>query len=216
MTEDQIRHPWFARFYIRFSAAAEERGEAEHRRELLADLSGTVVELGAGNGLNFRHYPSSVREVIAIEPEPTMRAAAERAAADSDVAVKVMPGIADSIPLASGSVDAAVASLVLCSVPDQDLALAELGRVLKPGGELRFYEHVIATEQPKRLFLQALDRSGIWPAVAGGCHPARDTHTAIGRAGFTVTTCRRFMFRPSSTGPAIPFILGTATAPASD
>jgi ubiquinone/menaquinone biosynthesis C-methylase UbiE len=213
VTDDQIRHPWFAKLYIRFSAAAEERGEAEHRRELLADLTGTVVELGAGNGLNFRHYPSSVREVIAIEPEPTMREAAERAAAEADVAVTVLPGIADSIPLDSGSIDAAVASLVLCSVPDQDLALAELRRVLKPGGELRFYEHVIAAEQPKRFLLQTLDRSGFWPAVAGGCHPARDTATAIAQAGFTITACRRFAFRASALGPAIPFILGTGTAP---
>src|SRR5581483_10751104 len=162
MSDREICHPRFARLYVRFAAKADEQGAAEHRRELLAGLTGTVVELGAGNGLNFRHYPESVSEVIAIEPEPTLRAQAERAAADAPVPVQVISGIADSIPLGTGTADAAVASLVLCSVPSQERALAELRRALKPGGELRFYEHVLAAEQPKRLLLQALDRSGIW------------------------------------------------------
>ena len=83
------------------------------------------------------------------------------------------------------ALDAAVASLVLCSVPDQHRALAELRRVLRPGGELRFYEHVIPSCQPRRLLLQAADHSGLWPKIAGGCHPARDTGAAIERAGFT-------------------------------
>ena len=213
MPDGEIRHTRFAKLYIRFSAGAEARGEAEHRRELLAGLAGTVVELGAGNGLNFRHYPSSVREVIAIEPEPTMRAAAEAAVAEAAVPVKVIRGVADSIPLDSASVDAAVASLVLCSVPSQERALAELGRVLRPRGELRFYEHVLASKQPKRLFLQALDRSGLWPAIAGGCHPARETAAAIAHSGFSITSSREIMFRSSALQPAIPYILGTATAP---
>ena len=105
-----------------------------------------------------------------------------RAAASAPVPVRVIAGVADRLPLADGSVDAAVASLVLCSVPDQNVALSELRRVLRAGGELRFYEHVIARSQPKRLLLQVLDHSGLWPAVAGGCHPARDTAAAIEHA----------------------------------
>ena len=155
--------------YPKAAARADRRGATEHRRRLLAGLSGRVVELGAGNGLNFAHYPATVTEVVAIEPEPNLRAAAEATARHAGVNVTVRAGTADRLPLADGEVDAAVASLVLCSVPDQESALAELHRVLRPGGELRFYEHVIARCQPKRTILQLADRSGLWPAIAGGC-----------------------------------------------
>jgi SAM-dependent methyltransferase len=114
------------------------------------------------------------------------------------------------LPLAEASVDAAVASLVLCSVPDQRRALAEIRRVLRPGGELRFYEHVIPRCQPKRLLLQMVDRSGLWPAVAGGCHPARDTTEAIMRAGFDIEEIERFAFSAQRFEPLIPHILGSA------
>jgi SAM-dependent methyltransferase len=205
-----LRRPRFARMYIRAAKTAEQRGATEHRRRLLQGLHGRVLEPGAGHGLNFPHYPAEVIEVIAIEPEPTLRARSAEAAADAPVAVRVLPGIADDLPLEDESVDAAVASLVLCSVPDQDLALAELHRVLRPGGELRFYEHVIPRCQPKRLLLQLADHSGLWPKIAGGCHPARDTTAAIEHAGFGIETSERLMFAASRFEPAIPFILGIA------
>jgi ubiquinone/menaquinone biosynthesis C-methylase UbiE len=106
--------------------------------------------------------------------------------------------------------DAAVASLVLCSVPDQARALTELHRVLRPGAELRFYEHVIARCQPMRTILRLADHSGVWPAIAGGCHPARDTGAAIEAAGFTIERCERFGFRASALEPSVPHILGIA------
>ncbi len=192
------------------SGTAERRGATEHRKRLLDGLAGRVVEIGAGNGLNFPHYPAAVTEVVAIEPEPTLRAAATRAASDAPVAIRVMSGLADDIPLEDGAVDAAVVSLVLCSVPDQDRALAELRRVLPSGGELRFYEHVIPHRQPKRLLLQIADHSGLWPALAGGCHPARDTGAAIERAGFQIVTSELIQFAASRFEPAIPHILGSA------
>ena len=147
--------------------------------------------------------------MIALEPEPTLRAHAAEAAVDAPVPVRVLAGVADALPLEDASADVAVASLVLCSVPDQDRALAELRRVLRPGGELRFYEHVIPNCQPRRLLLQAADHSGLWPKIAGGCHPARDTGAAIERAGFTIKSSERIMFAASRFEPAIPFILGT-------
>jgi ubiquinone/menaquinone biosynthesis C-methylase UbiE len=159
-TTTDIPRPRFARMYPKAAARADRRGASEHRRRLLQDLGGQVVEVGAGNGLNFAHYPPIVTEVIAIEPEPTLRALAQHAAAEAPVPVSVHDGTADTLPLADGEMDAAVASLVLCSVPDQARALAELHRVLRPGGELRFYEHVIARCQPKRAILQIADRSG--------------------------------------------------------
>jgi SAM-dependent methyltransferase len=205
-----IERPRFARMYPKAAARADRRGATEHRQRLLAGLSGRVVELGAGDGRNFPYYPSSVTEVVAIEPEPGLRAAAEAAAQRAGVPVSVQGGTADRLPLADGELDAAVASLVLCSVPDQPRALAELHRVLRPGGELRFYEHVIPRCQPKRALLQLADRSGLWPAIAGGCHPARDTGAAIEAAGFEIDRSERFGFAPSALEPSVPFILGVA------
>jgi ubiquinone/menaquinone biosynthesis C-methylase UbiE len=205
-----IERPRFARMYPKAAARADRRGAAEHRRRLLAGLSGRVVELGAGDGRNFPHYPGTVTEVIAIEPEPSLRAAAETAARRAGVRVTVRAGTADRLPIEDGKVDAAVASLVLCSVPHQATALSELHRVLRPGGELRFYEHVIPRCQPKRTLLQLADRSGLWPALAGGCHPARDTGAAIAAAGFTIERCERFGFSASAIEPSVPHILGIA------
>jgi ubiquinone/menaquinone biosynthesis C-methylase UbiE len=196
--------------YSKASARAERRGATEHRRRLLEGLSGRVLELGAGSGLNFAHYPPAVTELIAIEPEPTLRAAALDAAATSPVTVTFRDGTADRLPVGDGELDAAVASLVLCSVPDQARALAELHRVVRPGGELRFYEHVIARCQPMRTILTLADRSGLWPAIAGGCHPARDTGVAIEAAGFKIEYCERFGFSASAFEPSVPHILGVA------
>jgi ubiquinone/menaquinone biosynthesis C-methylase UbiE len=205
-----LERPRFARMYVKAAKTAEQRGATEHRRRLLAGLSGTVLELGAGHGLNFPHYPVAVTEVIAIEPEPTLRARAAESAASAPVPIRVLTGVADDLPLDDASVDAAVASLVLCSVPDQHRALAELHRVLRPGGELRFYEHVVPRCQPKRALLQAADHSGLWPRIAGGCHPARDTTAAIERAGFEIQTVERLMFAASRLKPSVPHILGVA------
>jgi len=202
--------PRFARMYMRSAANAEERGATDHRRRLLEGLSGTVVEIGAGHGLNFPLYPPEVKEVIAIEPEPTLRSQAEAAAKSATVPIHVVAGVADELPLEDASADAVVASLVLCSVPDQARAFVEIRRVLRPEGELRFYEHVIPNCQPKRLFLQAIDRSGIWPAIAGGCHPARDTTDAIMQAGFDIEEIERFGFSAQRFEPLIPHILGSA------
>ena len=198
--------------YARLSEqeSAEQLG---HRRETLAGLNGRVVEIGAGNGRNFGFYPPEVREVVAVEPEPYLRALATDAAREASAEVQVVDAVAASLPLADGSFDAAVVSLVLCSVPDQGDALRELLRVLRPGGELRFLEHVHAERQPLRAVLAFGDRSTLWPRLAGGCHPARDTLGAIEAAGFAIEHVRRFDFSPVRPLPAIPHILGCARAP---
>lgn len=208
MTE-KVRHPVFARVYEWFSRRAEAQGVGEDRDELLDGLTGRVVEVGAGNGLNFSHYPTTVTEVVAVEPEPYLRALAVEAAAKATVPVSVLDGTSTDLPVDDESCDAGVASLVLCSVPDQAAALAELHRVIRPGGELRFYEHVLADTAAHARVQRVLDRT-IWPRLAGGCHAARDTLTAIAEAGFVVERVRRFKFRPIPGIPTSPHVLGVA------
>jgi ubiquinone/menaquinone biosynthesis C-methylase UbiE len=212
-TSKDLNNPFFARFYRFNRKTADRRGEREHRRRVLEGLSGRVVEVGAGDGGNFDLYPSTVDEVIAIEPERRLRALAEEAASNATVRVTVQPGLADELPLEDESVDGAVASLVLCTVPDQAAALSELRRVLRPGGELHFYEHVHAHRQPLRTILEVAYRTRIWPTLAGGCDPTRETREAIAAAGFVIENCDRFGFSPSVVTPKVPHILGVARRP---
>jgi ubiquinone/menaquinone biosynthesis C-methylase UbiE len=202
----------FARVYARLSHVAEARGQAGHRRRLLDGLRGRVLEAGAGNGLNFAHYPPEVGEVVAVEPEAHLRSLAEQAATQARICVTVIDGTASALPLDDASFDAAVASLVLCSVPDQPAALAELRRVLRPGGELRFYEHVVSPD-PRLARMQRVADATFWPHIAGGCHAARDTSAAIAAAGFVVEQQERFPFKPSPLTPAVPHVLGIARNP---
>jgi SAM-dependent methyltransferase len=207
-----VHHPLFARFYARFAPGAERLGIGEHRDRLLAGLSGRVVEVGAGSGLNFAHYPDAVTEVVAVEPEPYLRERAEEVARRAPVPVVVVDGTADELPLADASVDAGVVSLVLCSVPSPLHALSELSRVIRPGGELRFYEHVGATDP--RWSRRQRWVEPVWQRLGGGCHLTRDTEAAIRTAGFDVETCDRFLFAPVPTMRLVaPHILGAARRP---
>ncbi len=183
---------------------------ARHRRDLLAGLTGEVIEPGCGNGLNFAHYPSTVTRVLAVEPQPYLRALAEQAAAKAPVPVEVVEGFAEELPAADGSFDAAVTSLMLCSVADLDAAVAELARVLRPGGQVRFLEHVRAETKGLARLQRVLDAT-VWPPLAGGCHTARDPVAALKRAGFEVEPPRRFRFPETAmTLPTTAHVLGTA------
>lgn len=189
-----LQHPRFARFYLRLSEAAERYGMAELRDRLLTGLTGRIVELGCGNGLNFAHYPATVTEVLAIEPDDVLRERAGRSAAEASVPVTVISGQGDALPADDESFDAAVACLVLCSVSKQASTLAELRRMLRPGGELRVLEHV-RSARPVLGRLQDLV-SPPWQRAFGGCHPNRDTLAAIEAAGFSVRESERFGFGP--------------------
>lgn len=185
--------PVFSRFYARVSASMETEGMADLRRELLADLHGEVVEVGAGNGMNFSHYPVAVTRVIAVEPEPYLRDLAIQAARRAPIEVTVLPGRAEQLPIPTDSVDAAVLCLVLCSIQDRRLALDELIRIPRPGATLRFLEHCIA-DTPALRKVQKLADATVWPLLAGGCHTARDPIGAITASGFSITSIRRLRF----------------------
>ncbi|AZK93006.1 MULTISPECIES: class I SAM-dependent methyltransferase [Streptomyces] len=209
-----VDHPLFSRFYVRFAGRLDTRaGVAAHRRELLDGLSGRVVEIGAGNGLNFAHYPRAVSEVVAIEPERTLRAAALEAARRAGVPVDVVPGTAEALPVKSEAFDAAVVSLVLCSVRDVPRALAELRRVLRPGGELRFFEHGRAGTAGRLRVQRALDAT-VWPRLFGNCHTARDPLAELSAAGFELGAYRRLTVPDGGpTLPTSPCVLGVARRP---
>ncbi len=206
---EPVRHPIFARLYARISESGERRGGAEHRARLLEGATGRVIEVGAGNGKNFRHYPASVTEVVAVEPEPSLRRLGEQEAATGTVPIKVVDGTAEDLPFEDESFDVAVVSLVLCSVHDQRRALAELRRVIRPGGELRFYEHVVSTNRIEARVQRALDAT-FYPYVSGNDHLSRDTGSAIERSGFEIESCKRFRFSPAALLPPDEHILGTA------
>jgi ubiquinone/menaquinone biosynthesis C-methylase UbiE len=211
MSTADLQHPRFARSYARLAAVMDRRGAARHRADLVSGLSGRVLEVGAGHGGNFAHYPPAVTEVLAVEPDHYLRDLAAAAARTAPVPVRTVAGHADALPAADGSVDAVVTSLVLCSVPDQATALAEIHRVLVPGGQLRFYEHV----RSRHRFLAAVEDAvaPVWSRVAGGCRPNRDTAAAIGAAGFTIERLDRFGFRAVAGAPALDHILGAARRP---
>lgn len=205
-----VRRPVFARLYPRVARALDDSGLAEHRRRLLAGLSGEVVEVGAGPGGNFRHYPSGVTHVLAVEPEPRLRELAGSAATRAPVPVTVVSGVADRLPAPDHAADAVVFCLVLCSVPDVAAALAEARRVLRPGGRLHALEHVRA-DSPGLARVQRVLDATLWPALAGGCHVGRDTGAAIAAAGFAARQQETFLFPPRRT-PSSPHILTVAAA----
>lgn len=197
-----LQHPGFARVYSRISRWVDARGGLEYRQRLLAPLAGCVIEVGAGNGRNFAHYPLAVTSVLAVEPEARLLQEARRAAAGAATPIRVVTGRAERLPANDGEYDAAVLSLVLCSIAAPAAALAEVRRALKPHGELRFYEHV---RSPRPLAAAAQDLiTPVWSRFAGGCHLNRDTAATIRRARFEITEIERFSLA------GVTHILGTA------
>jgi ubiquinone/menaquinone biosynthesis C-methylase UbiE len=209
-----LQHPLFGRFYAGVSRWMEAQGMAELRTELLAGLTGRVVEIGAGNGRNFAHYPSTVTEVLAVEPEPYLRTLAARAATAAPIPVTVVAGRAEQLPLPDHSADAVVLCLVLCSLPDRRAALADAGRVLRANGTLRFLEHTIAATPGLRVVQRVADAT-VWPRLAAGCRTATDPAAAIREAGLEIVQLRpvRFPVARWFTQPGSPHVLGRATKP---
>jgi SAM-dependent methyltransferase len=204
------RQSRFARYLERQEERRPDQVAREHRRRLLEGLRGRVLELGCGDGRAFEHYPAEVTNVVAVEPDPTARATAAERALAATVPIEVVEGVAEAIPAEDGSFDAAVLVWVLCSVDDPATALAEVHRVLTPGGELHFYEHVRSERAPFRALQQACD-SLFWTRALGGCRTTRDTTAAITTAGFEMVTLERGFHSASLlTITSAPFVLGVA------
>jgi SAM-dependent methyltransferase len=185
--QSPVNHPLFARIWP-VVASHEAKAIQELRRENLAGLSGRVLEVGAGVGTNFALYPETVEEVVAVEPEPHLRVRAGVAAANAPVPVTVRGETMEQFSAAE-PFDAVVCSLVLCSVREPDAALRHLHALLRPGGQLRYLEHVASAGMRGRW--QRLADATLWPRLFGNCHTHRDTERAVTEAGFRVDTSRR-------------------------
>jgi len=192
----------FAFLYDPFLAAAERRGLARQRRRLVAGLEGDVLEIGAGTGLNVAHYGPRAR-VTYTEPDPHMAARLRRRGAE------VVEAAAESLPFPEATFDTVVSTLVLCTVPDVPAALAEVARVLKPGGRLVFIEHVRA--EPGTPLQRWQDRlHGPWKAFACGCHCNRDLLASLAAAGYDAHDVERYAWRFMP--PIVrPVVVGSAT-----
>jgi SAM-dependent methyltransferase len=204
------RQSRFARYLEQRELRKPDLVFRELHRRLRAGLRGRVIEPGAGDGRTFEHYPPEVEHVLAVEPDPTARAAAAERARVAPVPIEVVAGVAETLPAADGSFDAAVVSSVLCSVPDPAGSLAELRRVLAPDGELRFWEHVRSERAAFRGLQRAVDAL-FWTRALGGCETTRDTEAAIRAAGFQIVAAERG-FHSSSllTITSAPYVLGRA------
>jgi ubiquinone/menaquinone biosynthesis C-methylase UbiE len=192
--------------YDMMARRGERAGIAERRHRLLAELEGDVVEIGVGTGASLPHYERA-RRVVAVEPDPSMAKRLPGKIAEARVPVEVRTGTAEAVPLPDASCDAAVCTFVLCSVADSEAALAEVRRVLKPGGKLVLLEHVrgrggIARWQER---LTPLHRK-----VFGNCHLNRDTLAAVRAAGFETEAVERTDL-PGTHALVRPGIQGVAT-----
>ncbi|MBS1882267.1 MAG: class I SAM-dependent methyltransferase [Actinobacteria bacterium] len=182
----------FARFYDRALKATEENGLGEMRASLLAEARGRVVEIGAGTGVNVGLYGPGVEDLTLVEPDEHMAArlrerlqAGEGSAGDAAPAPRrLVEAPAEALPFADDTFDTAVATLVLCTVPDPIAAVAELARVLKPGGRLLFVEHVRSADTASARWQDRFEKP--WRFMADGCHCNRDTAATLGASAFRV------------------------------
>lgn len=208
---ETVDNPFFARLWTAMSSR-EPESLRRLRRENLAGLSGRVLEVGAGTGTNFEFYPGTVTEVVAVEPERRLAEAAERAAAVAPIPVTVDTGTVEKFA-DSGQFDAVVCSLVLCSVDDPQQVVGQLYSLLRPGGELRYLEHIASTGARARL--QRFADATFWPKLLGNCHTHRDTEQTILGAGFQVAGARREWALPAWVPlPVSEFAIGVAVKPA--
>jgi ubiquinone/menaquinone biosynthesis C-methylase UbiE len=186
-------HKWFAALYDRIMAPEEKRLFGPIRREMLKDVAGDVLEIGAGTGVNFQYYQSGAN-VTAVEPDPYMRSRARERASDAEAEIEFRESAAEDLPFPDARFDFVIGTLVLCSVKDPRRVLSEVRRVLKPGGQYRLYEHVRYQGRLGGLAQDAF--SPLWQWIGAGCHPNRDTEQMIRETEFEVIDLERRMGFP--------------------
>jgi len=201
----------FSALYDRGFKKSEEAGLREMRRELLSQARGRVLELGSGTGLNLELYPDSIGSLTMTEPDPHMTKQLRKRLAESDRGAEVVETGAEDLPFEDDSFDTAVVTLVLCTVPDPAAALQEIKRVLKPGGQLLFLEHVRSIDPGLAKWQDRLE--GPWRFLADGCHCNRDAVSKISAAGFDLGDVERPEF-PKGVPLIKPMAKGSARAAA--
>jgi ubiquinone/menaquinone biosynthesis C-methylase UbiE len=196
--------------YDRIMSSAEQGCLIAWRRELLASLTGDVLEIGAGTGGSLDSLPGTLTSLTLLEPDKNMRVQLERAMLARGTVATVVDAGAESLPFPDATFDAVISSLVLCSVKQQAPVLAEIRRVLKPDGRFVFLEHVVAGDRPRRRKWQHRIEP-VWKLLVGNCHLTRDTESAIQSAGFTLTQVDHAsmrgappFIRPTIRGYAVP------------
>jgi ubiquinone/menaquinone biosynthesis C-methylase UbiE len=200
----------FARFYDRALKATEENGLGAMRGELLAGASGRVIEIGAGTGVNLELYGEGVEDLTLVEPDPHMGAQLRKRLQDrheAPIPAQLVAAPAEALPFADDTFNTAVATLVLCTIPDPIAAIDELARVLKPGGRLLFIEHVRAEDASSARWQDRLEKP--WRFLADGCHCNRDTEANLRASSFRVEEIDHTKM-PKAAPIVRPLIRGTA------
>jgi ubiquinone/menaquinone biosynthesis C-methylase UbiE len=159
-----------------------QRRLADYRRRVVPEATGRVLEVGIGSGLNLPLYGANVKQVIGLDPSPKLLAMTREKVREAGLAVDLLEGSAEAVPLDSRSVDAVVTTWTMCSIPDVERALHEMRRVLRPGGHLLFVEHGLAPQPGVRWWQDRL--TPLWKRIGGGCHLNRPIATLIESAGF--------------------------------
>lgn len=201
----------FSAVYERGLKATEEAGLRQMRHDLLVKARGKVVELGAGTGLNLEHYPDSIESLTLVEPDPHMTRRLREKLVDSGREAEVVEAPGEDLPFPDSSFDTAVVTLVLCTVPDQPATIAELARILKPGGQLLFLEHVRAHHPDLAKWQDRFERP--WRFLGDGCHCNRDTVAGILASPLELGQVEQDQM-PKAPPIVRPMVVGVATRPA--
>lgn len=204
---DLLWAPLFARGYDRFNKVAEDAGLRAKRRSLLVGAQGRTLEIGAGTGVNLELYPEAVTELVLTEPDAQMRHQLEQRLAGLSWSADVVAAGGEQLPFPDGSFDTVVATLVFCTIPRPDRALAEIARVLRPEGRLLFLEHVRAHDPKVAKWQDRLEKP--WEAFGRGCHCNRDTLATIHASALDVTEVERGQM-PKAPPIVRPLIVGEA------
>ena len=206
-------HKWFAALFDRLMAPAERSFMKEPRQYVAGQAQGRVLEIGCGTGANFAYYTDAATEVIAIDPNPYMLDRARKKLPVATRPIEIREARAEELPFEDAFFDTIVDTINMCTIGDLAKALAEMKRVLRPSGQLRFYEHV-RYKHPVGALAQDII-TPIWKWFGAGCHPNRDVAASIRNAGFEIVHLERLTPVPPLPPMLFtrPHIMGVAVLP---